>query len=282
MTQSVPDPAGPAERRTPARQPVKFTNILRTRIFAGMVILVPLITTLWMALWIGGFLYAKFQGLLRPNIVSLGTKYPALSAFLQNEIVVYLMVIVLSIVVIGSIVYLAGLLSTAFVIRRVLRLGEKIIGRIPVINFLYNILKQIMDAIALQRENKERLQRVALIEYPRKGIYGLGFVTGETVVVNGGQRYVNLFLPTTPNPTSGFMLLLPPDQVFDTNLTIEQGVRFIVSGGILQPENLHVRPFGGALRDPLPPATIGSAQDSEEGDAASTGATEAPRMQAVP
>jgi uncharacterized membrane protein len=195
---------------------------------------------------IADFLYQKFQGVLKPQIIQIGNNWPILSRFLTNDIVASVAVVILSLFIIGGVVYAAGLISTVYLVKRMIALGEAIIHRIPVVNFFYGVLKQIMDTVAVQQEAKSKSQRVVLIQYPKEGIYVVGFVTGETVVASNGTRYANVFVPTTPNPTSGFLLLAPEAEIQDTNLSLETGVKFIVSGGILVPENLHARPYNFA------------------------------------
>lgn len=231
--------------------------VLRNRMFAGMVILLPAGLTLWVTWRIGLFLHESFQGWLKPNLRELTQHYPLLAAVLANEMFSAIATVLIAILLIAAAIYLVGLLSTAYAVRRTITLGERIIQLIPFAGFLYGLLKQIMDAIALQRASQGKMQRLVLVEYPRRGIFALAFVTGETRVENTGDRFVNVFLPTTPNPTSGFLLLLPPSQVFDTNLTMDQSVSFIMSGGILAPENFHMVAFNpGAPAPELPPAFI--------------------------
>lgn len=243
-------PGGSAQAATgrPAKVPVRsrVAALLRTRILAGMVILVPLGVTALLTYNIGEFLYRRFQGFLEPNLTELGRAAPILRDILANDIVLAMAVVLVSLFVIGSVIYIAGFLSTSFVVRKLLALGEGIIRRIPVVNFLYGVLKQIMDTIATQREATTKMQRLVLVEYPRPGVYAIGFVTGETYVESSGKSFVNIFLPTTPNPTSGFLLLVAPHEVLDTNLSMEVGVKFIVSGGILVPKNLHTRRYSRA------------------------------------
>jgi uncharacterized membrane protein len=157
-------------------------------------------------------------------------------------------------------------------VKRVIRLGERFIQAIPFVSFCYNLLKQIMDTIALQRDSQGKMQRLVIVEYPRRGIYALAFVTGETLISSTGEILVNVFLPTTPNPTSGFLLLLPRDQVYDTNLGMDGGIRFIMSGGILTPQNFHLVKYSpeDASRD-LPPAFIPMPDSHQDAGAESVG-----------
>ncbi|GAB4312230.1 MAG: hypothetical protein Kow0059_02610 [Candidatus Sumerlaeia bacterium] len=144
---------------------------------------------------------------------------------------------VFSVIAALMILYLIGMLSTLFVVRKLISFGESLVRRIPVVNFIYNTTKQIIEAISLQ--SRQSFKKVVLVEYPRKGVYAMAFMTGQTPrEADDAEPLINVFLPTTPNPTSGFFLLLPRTEVLDTNLTIEEGVKMIISGGILTPKPL--------------------------------------------
>jgi uncharacterized membrane protein len=143
----------------------------------------------------------------------------------------------ISVILAVSFLYLIGMVSTLLIVRKALTLGERLVQRIPIINFVYNTTKQIADAISIQ--SQQTFKKVVMIEYPRKGIYALAFMTGQTEQADKTNgNYVNVFLPTTPNPTSGFFLLLPRSEVMSTNLSVEEGVKMIISGGILTPRPL--------------------------------------------
>jgi uncharacterized membrane protein len=121
-----------------------------------------------------------------------------------------------------------------------------------------------MASVAAQSDKSAGFKKVVLIDYPRPGIKSVAFVTGETHIEEQDLHFVNLFVPTTPNPTSGFMLMLPPDQVLETNLRMEQATKFILSFGIINPANLLVRPYSSEdTRKPLPEATMQN-QEGEE------------------
>ena len=116
------------------------------------------------------------------------------------------------------------------------RFGERVVSRVPVVRTIYGVLKQIFDAVLAQSEGAFR--EVVLIEYPRKGIWVIGFITsnteGEVQRVTPNDM-VNLFLPTTPNPTSGFLLFVPRKDCIVLNMTVEEGVKLVISGGIVSP-----------------------------------------------
>lgn len=133
-------------------------------------------------------------------------------------------------------VYLIGLAANIIVIRKFFGLGEKIFLKIPMFGRIYQAIKQISSAFI--GEGKTIFKKVVLIEYPRKGVYSIGFLTGET---KGETQFMtkevvyNIFLPTTPNPTSGLFLLVPRNEVKFLDMTVEEGMKMIVSGGAVMP-----------------------------------------------
>jgi len=113
---------------------------------------------------------------------------------------------------------------------------EGILVKVPLINLVYNTVKQIVDTFSQQ--NNAIFQEVVLIEYPRKGVYAVGFLTNQAkgeIQEKTGENLVNVFVPTTPNPTSGFLLMLPNDAVIPMEMTIAEGMKLIISGGAVAP-----------------------------------------------
>jgi len=136
-------------------------------------------------------------------------------------------------------VFLVGLASTNYLGRKLWELGEWTVTRIPVIRSIYSGAKQVIDTFALS--GNQSFSKVALIEYPRKGMYSLAFVTGEMkgeIKNRAGRELVSVFLPTTPNPTSGFLLLVPREDIVELEMTVEEGIKMIISGGVVTPASV--------------------------------------------
>jgi uncharacterized membrane protein len=132
-----------------------------------------------------------------------------------------------------------GWLSTNVGGRRVLRLFEGLVRRIPVAKSIYGATKGILEAVS--HEKTEAFKRVVLVEYPKSNLFALGFVTGGARWGEVDERFADLllvFVPTTPNPTSGFLLLVPRAEAIDLPVSVEEGVRMVISGGILLPRLL--------------------------------------------
>jgi len=131
---------------------------------------------------------------------------------------------------------LIGMLTAGLAGRTMVRLGERALSRMPVVRSVYGALKQIFETVFAQSSRSFR--EVVLIEYPRRGIGAIGFVTGATqgeVQDRTEEDMVNVFLPTTPNPTSGFLLFVPRKDLVHLDMSIEEGIKMVISGGIVTP-----------------------------------------------
>lgn len=171
----------------------------------------------------------------------LGT--PASSLFFQNvdpswnesELMVFLMKVV-SVLAVFALITLLGYFSRFFLGRLLLNSFETLLHRVPFINSVYGTVKQIVTTFSEQK--KAVFQEVVLIEYPRKKCYVIGFLTskakGETQTATG-ESIANIFVPTTPNPTSGFLLLLPEEDITRLEMSVADGMKLIISGGAVVP-----------------------------------------------
>ena len=143
-----------------------------------------------------------------------------------------------------TVVFLAAIVAVAIigwgarvlVINRFFSLGERLLIQVPIMGRVYNAIKQISSAFLGQ--GKTIFKQVVLVEYPRKGIYSIGLTTGVSkgeIKESIGASGINVFLPTTPNPTSGFFLVIPKDEIKFLKMSVEDGMKLIVSGGSVSP-----------------------------------------------
>ncbi len=142
----------------------------------------------------------------------------------------------LGVIIVIIALMLVGWLTAGFVGRMVLHTGERVLARMPVIRNVYGALKQVFETVLSHRSTAFR--QVVLVEYPRRGIWALGFLTGKTegeVQHLTAEDVLNVFMPTTPNPTSGFLLFLPKEDVLVLDMTVEEGIKMVMSGGIVTP-----------------------------------------------
>lgn len=138
-------------------------------------------------------------------------------------------------------IFVSGIIVRSFILRPLLHAIEGIVFKIPLVNPIYSGVKQLVHAFTIPGET-DAFQKVVLIEFPRKGIYSIGFMTKQlNMHVSAQQEKSNLqgiFIPTTPNPTSGFLILVPKEEIILTDMSRQEAISLIISGGIIQPERL--------------------------------------------
>ncbi|MEE8168772.1 MAG: DUF502 domain-containing protein [Candidatus Hydrothermarchaeales archaeon] len=187
---------------------------LRSYFITGLLIFVPLVATIYI-LWIA-FLF--FDSILRPVVsVVIGREIPGLS----------LAVTVL-------IILLIGVTTTLAAGKKVLEVFEESLLKIPVVSGIYSIVKQASIVFFVQNPGESR--NVVLVEYPRKGMYAMGFTasaTVDTIQEKTAQKTINVFIPSTPNPTTGFLIMVPEEEVIPLDLSMEEALRLLLSGGLL-------------------------------------------------
>jgi uncharacterized membrane protein len=136
-------------------------------------------------------------------------------------------------------ILLVGVLGRNIAGRTVLQSWDNLIDRIPLARIIYSSVKQLLQAFFIQ--NSDAFQRVALVEYPRRGIYVLGFITGQSkgeIQEKTEKNMINVFIPTTPNPTSGFYVLFPEEELTVLDMSVEDAFKLLISGGIVSPHEL--------------------------------------------
>jgi len=205
---------------------------LRRYFVAGILAFAPLGITIWAIAWIIHWL----DNLLLPPLLKLflpGVEEPPRLPFVGA---LFTLVVIL----------LMGVVARHFFGGEFVRAWERLLARVPVARNIYGGVKQLSEAIFM-RDRHSRFNRVVLIEYPRKGIYALAFTTGPArgrIQESTAQYMINCFLPTTPNPTSGFYLLVPDEDVLEVDLTVEEAFKLIMSAGLVSPEEMPTRPGG--------------------------------------
>lgn len=142
------------------------------------------------------------------------------------------------------VIFLTGIVATNYFGQHLVNLGEKILAKIPLVRSIYNTAKQVIQA--LFATNSQAFRKVLLVEYPRKGMFSLAFLTGSASEITGrtheSEDMLCVFLPTTPNPTSGFLLMVPKRDAIEVKMTVEEGLKFIISLGLMQSAPAAVSP----------------------------------------
>lgn len=188
---------------------------IRARILTGILVVVPVGITLWI-LW---FFFRLVDGMLQPAVQkAIGRTIPG-SGLILTVILLY-----------GI-----GLFASWVLGRRLIHWGESILRRIPLVKNIYTAVKQVVEA--LSRPKGQAFKRVVLIEFPRPGLWAVALVTGE-IYNSEGKKLLKLFIPTALNLASGSLELVPEEQVRETNMSIEEGIKMVVSGGILSPDKI--------------------------------------------
>ena len=201
-------------------------NKLRNNFITGVAIILPVAITIiivrFLAININSFVLNPLVELLNLN------PYLTQHAIYIAKALVFIIVILL--------ISFMGWAANIIFLKRLFSFGEKMFVRVPMIGKIYSVTKEIGSAFLGQ--GAAFFKRVVLIEYPRKGIYSIGFTTGEgkgKIKDAAGQDLFNVFVPTTPNPTSGIFLLVPKDELNFLEMTVEEGLKIVVSSGTLTP-----------------------------------------------
>ena len=198
-----------------SQRPRRFRH-LRTRMASGLVALVPIVVTIAVL----RFAFAATAGILAPFIDRWVADWPEL----------WRAALSLGILLLG--VYLLGEVATRAVGRRILGFGEAVLLRVPLVKVVYSASKQVVEAF--QGPSARAFKSVVFVEFPRPGTRSVGFVTGA-VERPDGSSWTTVFVPTTPNPTTGFLQMLPEEDVEKTDMTVEEGIKMLMSLGVLTP-----------------------------------------------
>ena len=201
---------------------------LKNDLIAGLLVVIPLATTIWLSTVVSRFVLAFLTSVpkqLNPFIT--------LNPLLQDLINLALG---LTVPLMG--ILLIGLMARNIVGRWLLEFGEGTLSRIPFAGSVYKTLKQLLETFL--RDNSTRFRRVVLVEYPREGLFSVGFVTGEvgpSLRSDLDQPLLSVFIPTAPNPTTGWYTLVPEAGVRELNISVEEAFRTIISAGIVNPDD---------------------------------------------
>jgi uncharacterized membrane protein len=201
---------------------INMREILQRYFLAGLLVFLPVVITLWFLGWVIGLMDGLLDVLparLHPNFY-LPFAIPGLGA----------------IVTFGFILFL-GVLTRGVATRRFLAAWDRVFVQIPIFRGVYTAVQKLVQTFLGQSHAN---RQVVMIEYPRKGVYTVGFAMGRAwheLEKNNEVPLVNVFIPTTPNPTSGFYLLVPANDVAPLNLSMEEALKLITSGGLITPDD---------------------------------------------
>lgn len=219
------DSASPEEKRVKA---LSFTGRLRAYFLAGILVTAPLAITIALASWLIEFVDSRIVPLIplryNPDVY--------LKEYLGYEIGIP----GLGLVVLIVFITLVGAMTAGFLGRILIRFSENMLNRMPVIRSIYGASKQILETVL--KNQSSAFRQAVLVEYPRRGIWAIAFITGRTegeVQNLIADDLINIFLPTTPNPTSGFLLFVPKEDMILLDMSVEEAIKMVISGGIVTP-----------------------------------------------
>jgi len=207
-------------------------DVLKRHFISGVLVVVPIILTFIVL----RFLFETVDNILRPSLQYLLGYYWTGLGLLTTLLVILL----------------AGLITRNFVGHRIYKMGDQILVRVPLIRPIYSASKQLLEGMT--GAGGASFKEMAMIPYPRQGLYSLCFVSRRVTMELGGmsREYAVCFVPSTPTPVSGMVVLVPAEEVAPVNLSVEEGVKFFVSGGAAAPET---------IRKAAPPAVTSSEDD---------------------
>lgn len=215
-------------------------SALRKNIGAGLLVFVPVALTIWLVTVVWTWLDSPIRALFRepaPGATGFGAAVARALVRLTAGGITVLDRPGVGLFVLFAGIYVLGLLTRTFIGRGLVAIGEAIVRRLPLVGNIYTGTKQILAAVLAGGQGSFR--HAVLFEYPRKGIYAIGFVTSASrgeIKDRTREDTLNVFLPTTPNPTSGFLLMVPGSDLTYLEMTVEDAVKLIISGGIVAPD----------------------------------------------
>ncbi len=205
----------------------RFMGHIRRALLAGVLLLVPLVLTYVVVRW----LFVTLDGVLQPVVQWVLDRYGVDIGFAGLGLVLSMVLL-----------YLAGLFFAFGPGRIAIGWGQALTLRIPIVGAIYSASRQFVESFSGSRVNETGFKRVVLIEYPRTGAWSVGFLTSLTHASEGLSLAV-VYVPTAPLPNSGWVAIVPLDQVLDTDLTVPQAMRMVFSAGIVSPEHIKTSPL---------------------------------------
>lgn len=202
---------------------------LKAYFFTGLFTSLPVMATIVVAWFILKFviklLSLPLTGLLDKDIPGINVIVP-----------------IAGLIITITVILVIGLLMASLIGKSIVAWFEELLARVPVISNIYSAFKQLFEILLLK--SKESFSRVVLVEYPRKGVYAIGFVTSENnpeIAKATGKEVINIYLPTALNIASGFLIAAPVDEVISLNISIEEGLKLVISGGFILPSSTNKR-----------------------------------------
>ena len=205
-----------------------FKKDVRKRMLTGLLLILPVYVTFFVVKFLFGFVGGTLAPVIKKVLQFYGVALPKSSL---DEFIITFFGLILTFIAL----YFIGIFAANFVGKAIISYFENLLTKTPIIRNIYSSVKQIIHAVSLP--GKQAFKRVVLVDFPKEGAKSIGFVTSDTQY-NKEQKYISIFIPTTPNPTTGFLIFVTEDTVTDTTLTVEEAFKTLFSGGVLTPRDI--------------------------------------------
>jgi len=190
----------------------RIGRTLRAQFGAGILVIVPIMIAILILVWLFGYI----DGIAQPVAKSLlGYTVPGLGFGITVVLI-----------------YLTGVVATNVIGKRLISYGESLLARVPLFRYIYTGIKQILQSFATPREGG--FLQVVLVEFPKNGMRAIGFVTNESYV-ESGEKLLSVYIPTSPNPTSGYLEIVRENDIIRTNISIDDALKMVLSAGRVSP-----------------------------------------------
>ena len=198
---------------------------LKAYLFTGILLTAPVTMTFYVAYEIFVWVDKWSRALIPPKVAA-------------HDIIPYIPGI--GIILLLAVLIAIGMFTTGFIGNFFVRLGDFLVSKMPLVSSIYSLLKQLFETVLSPKS--QSFKEAVLLEYPRKGIWIIGFLAAETSGELSqklpGEKMLSIFIPTTPNPTSGFLIFVPKSEIIELDISVEDALKFIISGGIVNPDEV--------------------------------------------
>ena len=206
----------------------QFKKDVRRRMLTGLLLILPVYVTYFVVKFLFGFVGGTLSPVIRKVLQFYGVALPKSSL---DEFIITFLGLILTFISL----YFIGIFAANFVGKSIINYFENLLTKTPIIKNIYSSVKQIIHSVSLP--GKQAFKRVVLVDFPKAGTKSIGFVTGATQY-NNENKFITVFIPTTPNPTTGFLIFVTENDVMDSNLSVEEAFKTLFSGGVLTPKDI--------------------------------------------
>ncbi len=234
-------------------------KFFRDNFFSGLLVVVPVVVTVYVLAKLLRWLYTKlvFLPLDNERIAAWLEPFVPQWGIMSATRLVHVIEFIVVLAVLAVAIALVGLFTKIGFTRWLLAIGERVLARIPLVGVIYSGLKQFLEAMF---SGKGNFSKVVMVQFPMEGIWSVGFITRECDAsfckLTGAEKLYNVFVPTTPNVTTGFLVMVRPEQVIEMDISVDQAFKFIISGGMVLPsEDAAPGPGGASIIDRIKDAS---------------------------